>query len=48
MTAAISDARVLFGATGKLAYKQILPALQAAVENRGCFVLRKTCSNHCI
>src|SRR5262249_32225937 len=33
-TQAISDALVLFGATGDLAYKQIFPALQALVKNR--------------
>jgi glucose-6-phosphate 1-dehydrogenase len=29
-----SDAIVLFGATGNLAYKQIFPALQAVVKRR--------------
>jgi glucose-6-phosphate 1-dehydrogenase len=32
MTAILSDALVLFGATGDLAYKQILPALQAMIR----------------
>ncbi|MDZ4814067.1 MAG: glucose-6-phosphate dehydrogenase, partial [Pseudomonadota bacterium] len=32
MTIAVSDALVIFGITGDLAYKKIIPALQAMVR----------------
>jgi glucose-6-phosphate 1-dehydrogenase len=45
MRTILSDALVLFGATGDLAYKQTYQALQATIENRDSFAPMNTCSS---